>query len=236
MTDEERKAVRKEFRKYLRIREGITGDDLNAIIQAAEQHVPSLVRRRFIPRFGELYDNSLDLKQLLSLERRVERDEQALTQRQGYASLRAIRGYARFYADKHGLIIADHLPDEHDYPIPDSDLPIHEGLEYEVRGIRYERDRNARTQCIDYYKSLDPENKCRCQVCKMCFEEVYGEIGKDFIEVHHLVPISERGGDYIVNPVRDLVPLCSNCHSMIHSASGGRLTLQDLMARIARNR
>jgi len=229
LNDEERKAIRKEFRKYLRTSEGITGDDLNTIIQAAEQHVPVLVRERFIPGFGELYDGSLDLKQLLSLQSRVERDEIALTRRQGYASLRAIRGYARFYADKHGLNRIDYLPDEQDYPIPDEDLPFYEGREYEVRGIRYERDREARQRCIEYYG-------CRCQVCGISFEEVYGEIGRDFIEVHHLVPISERGGDYIVNPVRDLVPLCSNCHSMIHSASGGRLTLQDLMDRIARNR
>ena len=50
----------------------------------------------------------------------------------------------------------------------------------------------------------------------MSFEEVYGEVGRGFIEVHHIVPISERGGDYIVDPIRDLIPLCSNCHAMIH--------------------
>lgn len=229
MTDEERKTVRKEFRKYLRTREGITGEDLNAIIRAAEHHVPSLVRGKFIPVFGELYDDSLDLKQLLTLERRIELDEQVLTQRQGYACLRAIRGYAWFYADKYGLNINDHLPDEHDYPIPDDDLPIHEGREYEVRGIRYERDKEARRKCIDYYG-------CRCQACGMSFEEVYGEIGKDFIEVHHLIPISERGGDYVVDPVNDLIPLCSNCHSIVHRVAENPLSLAELMSIIESNR
>lgn len=229
LTDEERKAVRIEFRKYLRTLEGITGDDLNAIIQAAEQHVPILVREKFIPGFGELYDDSLNLKQLLSLERRLESDEQALTRRQGYACLRAIRGYARFYAEKHGLNRLDYLPDEHDYPVPNADLPFHEGRDYEVRGIRYERDSDARQRCIEYYG-------CRCQVCGMSFEEVYGEIGRDFIEVHHLVPISERGGDYIVDPIQDLIPLCSNCHSMIHRTSGERHSLHDLKSRFYRMR
>ncbi len=50
----------------------------------------------------------------------------------------------------------------------------------------------------------------------MSFEEVYGEKAKDYIEVHHIVPISERGGDYMVNPIKDLIPLCPNCHAMVH--------------------
>ena len=235
MTAEERQERYKEFRKYLRTKLGYTGNYLNAVIQAANQHVPGRVRERFLPGFVGLYEETLDLSQLLSLARRMKRDEQFLNQKQGYACLWAVEGYARYFADRNGLNLEDYLPSETDYPIPDEDLPIHEGREYEVRGIRYERDRGARTECIDYYKRLDPENKCRCQVCGMSFEEVYGEIGKDFIEVHHLVPISDRGGDYIVNPIRDLVPLCSNCHSMIHRVSGGPLSLQDLMDRFVRN-
>ena len=48
----------------------------------------------------------------------------------------------------------------------------------------------------------------------MNFEQVYGELGKDYIEVHHLHPVSQ--GERQVNPIEDLIPLCSNCHSMIH--------------------
>ncbi len=48
MTPEERLARRKEFRKYLRTREGISGSDLNAVMQAAEQYVPTLVEDRFL--------------------------------------------------------------------------------------------------------------------------------------------------------------------------------------------
>ena len=48
----------------------------------------------------------------------------------------------------------------------------------------------------------------------MNFEQTYGELGKDFIEVHHLHPVSQ--GERKVNPIEDLIPLCSNCHSMIH--------------------
>ena len=48
------------------------------------------------------------------------------------------------------------------------------------------------------------------------FFEKYGDIGKDYIEVHHLIPVSQMGANYIVDPIKDLAPLCSNCHSMIH--------------------
>lgn len=219
MTHEETLAIRKEFRKYLRTREGITGADLDTVIRAAEEHVTPLVREQFIPGFTGLYEDSLDLTELLRLARKIERNERVMARRQGYACLRAVSGYARFFADKNGLRLEDYMPEEEpDFPVPDEELSLHEGTEYESRGIRYERDKDARNICIAYYKNQDSENKCRCQVCGMSFEDVYGEKGRDFIEVHHIVPISERGGDYVVKPTEHLIPLCSNCHSMIHHA------------------
>ncbi len=34
--------------------------------------------------------------------------------------------------------------------------------------------------------------------------------------MHHLVPLSELDGTTEVDPVTNMRPLCSNCHSMIH--------------------
>lgn len=73
----------------------------------------------------------------------------------------------------------------------------------------YERDSKARRACIENY-GYD------CQVCGINFEEIYGEIGKGFIHVHHLVPLSDIGELYVVDPVKDLRPVCPNCHAMIH--------------------
>ena len=57
----------------------------------------------------------------------------------------------------------------------------------------------------------------RCKCCDMSFIEKYGEIGKDFIEAHHLVPLSKLEGKKIGLDIRtDFVVLCSNCHRMIH--------------------
>jgi len=57
----------------------------------------------------------------------------------------------------------------------------------------------------------------RCRVCGFDFEEVYGDLGKGFIEAHHLTPISELAGRVVSrDPQTDFAVLCSNCHSMIH--------------------
>jgi 5-methylcytosine-specific restriction protein A len=74
----------------------------------------------------------------------------------------------------------------------------------------YERNAVARAQCLKHHGYS-------CCVCEFNFERVYGPIGKDYIHVHHLVPFSEIKAEYVVDPVKDLVPVCPNCHAMIHS-------------------
>ena len=74
---------------------------------------------------------------------------------------------------------------------------------------KYERSRINRSACICHYGSF-------CQSCGFDFEKVYGELGKGFVHVHHIIPVSEMGANYVVNPIKDLIPLCPNCHSMIH--------------------
>ena len=82
-----------------------------------------------------------------------------------------------------------------------------EGRKHEDTVTRYERDRGNRKKCIEHYGYV-------CQVCGTNFEKTYGDLGKAFIEVHHLYPVAQ--GERQVNPIEDLIPLCSNCHSMIH--------------------
>jgi 5-methylcytosine-specific restriction protein A len=53
-------------------------------------------------------------------------------------------------------------------------------------------------------------------VCGFNFEEAFGSIGKGFIHVHHIKPLSKIKKGYIVDPIKDLIPMCPNCHSMIH--------------------
>lgn len=73
----------------------------------------------------------------------------------------------------------------------------------------YERDQNARLLCIQYHG-------LRCQVCKVKFEEEFGDVGSGFIHVHHLKPLASTDGLRNVDPINDLRPVCPNCHAMLH--------------------
>ena len=84
-----------------------------------------------------------------------------------------------------------------------------EGAKKRAESNLYERNKDAREACIRL-------KGCRCAVCGFDFEAVYGAIGRDFIHVHHLVPVSSIGKQYTVNPATDLVPVCPNCHNMLH--------------------
>lgn len=84
-----------------------------------------------------------------------------------------------------------------------------EGSTRQVVVNAYERDRTARDACIAHYGYA-------CAVCGLQFEERYGALGVAFIHVHHVVPLSELGAGYLVDPVQDLRPVCPNCHAMLH--------------------
>lgn len=78
---------------------------------------------------------------------------------------------------------------------------------------RYERDPKAREACLNFYGSS-------CQICEFDFEEAYGKkYGEGFIHVHHITPVSLLGEEHEVNPEKDLIPVCPNCHSMLHKES-----------------
>ncbi|MBO6515445.1 MAG: DUF3578 domain-containing protein [Bacteroidia bacterium] len=57
----------------------------------------------------------------------------------------------------------------------------------------------------------------RCEVCSIKFDEVYGDIGRGFIEAHHLTPVKDLDiGETRVDLEKDFAVLCANCHRMIH--------------------
>ena len=88
-------------------------------------------------------------------------------------------------------------------------IGLPEGAMEKIAVNKYERNRINRKCCLDYY-GYD------CKVCEINFEKHYGSIGKNFIHVHHITPVSQLGPDYVIHPIDDLVPVCPNCHSMIH--------------------
>jgi predicted HNH restriction endonuclease len=91
----------------------------------------------------------------------------------------------------------------------DETVVFREGAVCKVSVNAYGRNPHARQKCIKYYGAS-------CFVCGFNFGQVFGELGEDFIHVHHLCPISEIAEEYEVDPVKDLCPVCPNCHAMIH--------------------
>lgn len=84
-----------------------------------------------------------------------------------------------------------------------------EGAAYRQLVTKYERSEVNRAACVEIHG-------CFCKVCGLDFEKTYGALGRGFIEVHHLELVSRLAPDTVVDPAHDLVPLCSNCHSMAH--------------------
>jgi 5-methylcytosine-specific restriction enzyme A len=107
-------------------------------------------------------------------------------------------------------------------PFPEElvDEPFYEGAAATVQVNRFERDPKARKACIRHYGA-------RCQACGFDFAKRYGALGEGFIHVHHIVPLSEVRSSYVVDPVKDLRPICPNCHAMLHRQRPS-LSIEDL--------
>jgi len=73
----------------------------------------------------------------------------------------------------------------------------------------YERNPEARRQCIAHYGAV-------CCICGFDFGKEYGDIAKGFIHVHHLRSLSELKAEYEVDPIKDMRPVCPNCHAVLH--------------------
>ena len=84
-----------------------------------------------------------------------------------------------------------------------------EGALTQITVNKYERDVKARKACLKEYGYI-------CGVCNENLADKYGELGKEFIHVHHIVPLNEIKREYKINPITDLIPLCPNCHAIIH--------------------
>lgn len=90
-----------------------------------------------------------------------------------------------------------------------------EGRKITVSVNSYERNASARQKCLDHHGYS-------CKICGFNFEKFYGVAGANYIHVHHITPLYKINKEYSVCPINDLVPVCANCHSIIHR---GRKTM-----------
>jgi len=69
----------------------------------------------------------------------------------------------------------------------------------------------------------------------LIFSETCGDIDKNFIHVHHLKEISQIGEEYEIDPLKDLRPVCPNCHAILHRQKQA-YTIEELKKIINKNK
>lgn len=99
-----------------------------------------------------------------------------------------------------------------------------EGARKQVRVNAFERNPDARKDCIMHYGYA-------CVVCSFNFQKVYGDLGNEFIHVHHLKPLALTDREYELDPIADLRPVCPNCHAMLHR-DARVLSIEELRAHL----
>lgn len=84
-----------------------------------------------------------------------------------------------------------------------------EGASFIVQVSAFERNPVARRKCISQYGTS-------CTVCGFNFGAAYGSFAEGYAHVHHLKPLASIGEEYVIDPIKDLRPVCANCHAIIH--------------------
>jgi 5-methylcytosine-specific restriction protein A len=96
---------------------------------------------------------------------------------------------------------------------------------------RQHRTRERNRNLVEQVKNqAAKEGQLRCSACGFDFNQVYGDLGKGYIECHHTVPISEYA-DRKTTKISELALVCSNCHAMLHRRRPW-LSIWDLSAAI----
>lgn len=85
-----------------------------------------------------------------------------------------------------------------------------EGHTVNLSVTSYYRNPSIRKKCLEHYGHS-------CFVCGFNFQEQFGELGDQYVHVHHLNPLSNKNKVHVPDPEKDLIPLCPNCHAMAHA-------------------
>jgi predicted HNH restriction endonuclease len=111
----------------------------------------------------------------------------------------------------------------------DEDMAVMEGKRTTVAAVVRVRSKALRDLAIQHYTSA---NKLACTVCGFDFYETYQELGQGFIEIHHLKPLCQYETDdtaqFLKNALKNVAPVCANCHRMLHRSGTTPLSIEQL--------
>ena len=238
-----RKPCHQAFHDYLM--EKFDGDtqEVDLFVETAERIVPNMLNNYFGKEIASIYD-MIDTDDIEEYRKKIKADTvlKNLDMKAEPRFTEVLKWYRLFVKAMNSNVLPMPVPGEYDSgetvdsEPPSTTKPIVETTIY-MEGSEGEsqpqelRKRNMalRQACINYYKSLHG-GRIVCECCGFDFTKAY-DIDDEYIEVHHRFPFSQTEGEHPVNSQTDLVPLCANCHRMIHHAQGGKgncLSLEEL--------
>ena len=229
-----------KFLLYLESTHRFNEEGRNKLIEFAEKQLPAFLHSNGYPDFGDLYSNKNQSfwNGIVTDDLPTSTDDEREYAHMVMESIKFIKGYIKF--DKtanYKKLFAEKVRKEQQQAVrqgPAGQTSHEDNSQPEEAG--QPRKEGAVTQvCVTHYeRNTEDRRKAQerdgyeCQVCHMNFVDTYGEIGKGYIEVHHLYPVCNMGENYQFDPLdpeKGLVCLCSNCHSMIHR--GGHYEMID---------
>ncbi len=219
------------FKAYL---EHSRHGDAEEMVYCAETSLTALIRQHVDAHFGGIFAETdrhfYDRVRLdMAVKHAMKHDDEAID----HFYSKVLGAYIAFLRSKDFAALQDTKGKKHQTKQKfetysdnkQSIIPTREVTEGERKHVEYERihrSQQLREACIK-------EWGYQCQCCGMRFDELYGEeLGSDFIEVHHLQMISTFDDQHPEDYKANLVPLCANCHAMIHRGPDGPLTLSQL--------
>jgi len=117
----------------------------------------------------------------------------------------------------------------------DENLMITEGTRRNRNISLYERSKELRDIAVQRYTI---GGRIKCSSCTFNFYDFYGEIGKDYIEIHHIKPVfqfvDEDKTVFLERALQNIIPTCSNCHRIIHRKRQNPLSIEQLKQHIQR--
>ena len=234
------------FQSYLTGKFEDAKDEVAAIMETAEDIVPYTLNQYFGTTYSIIYDIQ-EIGEIETLRKKIKAHNvlKVVDMKADPRYTEVLKWYGRFLkslsknqspllvpGEEESSMVASPGPEDSYLPVPHNDInyaPDTEGVEHQYNLTKKERNPELRRRCIAYYKSLWG-GRIHCICCGFDFEKAYGDIGHDYIEIHHIEPHYTFDGEHEVDPKTKLIPLCSNCHSMIHRVMGRGecMTLKEL--------
>lgn len=241
--------ISKAFRSYLLERFDNDIEEVRLIIETAERIIPNTLNDYFGTKYESIYEIK-DPNEVDDFRKKIKAHPilKGIDMNEEPRYTEVLKWYRLFLKALNSESIPVPVPGEYESA---PETPAHmvsetrkpktrqstiflEGEAGEAQEKVYrERNMELRQACIDHFKALHG-GRIVCECCGFDFAARY-DIQDEYIEVHHRHPFSQTEGEHPVDAITDLVPLCANCHRMIHHGMGGRgncMSLDELKSKL----